>query len=231
MDSLDEEGPLAPEARRMKWHPEALAPSQKLALRDLGGIAEARGFYLAGGTAVALYLGHRLSVDLDWFTDGRIEDESRLAGQLREAAPRLAVEKLSRQALNCSVRNVRCSFIALPYRLMRPTLELPGFGCRIAALDDLAAMKLAAVAQRGARKDFIDVFALAREHRPLGELVRLYERRHGFAGSAHLMNALVYFDDAEGDPMPRMLWKIRWGKVKDSIRGWVRRMAMEDRRG
>jgi hypothetical protein len=82
-------------------------------------------------------------------------------------------------------------------------------------------MKLAAIAQRGARKDFVDLFALAREHRPLDELVALYKKRHGFKEAAHLLNALVFFDDAEGEPMPQMLWKTGWREMKDSIREWA----------
>jgi len=206
----------------MKWHLDVMSAPMKSALLDLAGNETTGAFFLAGGTAVALHLGHRRSVDLDWFTAEDVGDYALLAGRMQKAIPRFVLGTIAPQMIYCTVRKVRCSFIGLPYPLMGTALELPGFGCRVAGLDDLAAMKLAALAQRGAKKDFIDVFALAREHRPLDDLISIYKKRHGFRDAAHLLNALVYFDDAEHDPMPQMIWKAGWGEVKDSIRAWVK---------
>ena len=208
----------------MSWHLEVMTPAETRALRDLAQNETTRPFFLAGGTAVALHLGHRRSVDLDWFTTDEIEDYSGLAGRMQKEVPRFVLQKFSPRMIYCSVGDVRCSFIGLPYPLLDPTLDLPGFGCRVAGLDDLAAMKLAALAQRGAKKDFIDVFALAREHRPLEDLISAYKKRHGFNDAAHLLNALVYFDNANDDPMPQMIWKIGWKEVQAAIRQWVKQI-------
>jgi hypothetical protein len=206
-----------------------MTPAETRALRDIGRIAAKKGFYLAGGTAVALHLGHRRSVDLDFFSAERIDNESLLAGQIREAVPRFVLGKISPGMIFGSVRKVQCSFVALPYPLLCPPLDMPNFGCLVAHLDDLAAMKLAALAQRGAKKDFIDVFALARKHRPLNDLLVLYRKKHGFKESAHLLNALVYFDDANDDPMPSMIWDVRWTDVQSAFRLWVKQIERKDR--
>jgi hypothetical protein len=213
----------------LKWHLEVMTPAERRALQDIGRIATERGFYLAGGTAVALHLGHRRSVDLDFFTAGEMNDETLLAGIIREAVPRFVPGKLSPRTIYGSVRKVQCSFIGMPYPLLCPTIDMPDFGCRVADLDDLAAMKLAALAQRGAKKDFLDVFALAQKHRPLKDLLGFYRKKYGFKESAHLLNALVFFDDADDDPMPSMVWDDRWTDVRAAFRLWVKQIERDDR--
>ena len=212
----------------MRWHLEVMTPAETRALKDIGQNPTTKAFFLAGGTAIALHLGHRRSVDLDWFTTEEIGDYAQQAGRMQKDISHFVLDKIAPQTIYCTVRKVRCSFIGLPYPLLGPTLELPGFGCRVAGLDDLAAMKLAAVAQRGAKKDFIDVFALVREHRPLKDLIAVYKKRHRFKEAAHLLNALVYFDDADGDPMPQMIWKTGWKEVKDAIREDVKQIGPDD---
>ena len=68
----------------MSFHEEILTERQREALRLLGAKATERDFYLAGGTAIALHLGHRRSVDFDWFLSERMEDPLRLSGELQE---------------------------------------------------------------------------------------------------------------------------------------------------
>ncbi len=63
----------------MRFHVEVLAPAQRRVLGRLGPVLTARGYYLAGGTALALHLGHRRSVDLDWFTPEPLGDPLGLA--------------------------------------------------------------------------------------------------------------------------------------------------------
>jgi len=143
----------------MTWHPEVLALRQQRALAQLGPLLTRLGFYLAEGTAVALYLGHRRSVDLDWFTAERLADPLRLAQELREQGIAFVTRQLAPGTLLGSVRGVRLSLLEYRYPLLAALRPWQG-GSRIAARADLAAMKLAALAQRGAKKDFVDVYAL-----------------------------------------------------------------------
>jgi hypothetical protein len=83
-------------------------------------------------------------------------------------------------------------------------------------------MKLAAVAQRGAKRGFLDVYALAKSFAPLGDLVDLYRRRYGIGDVAHLLYALSYFDDTDAEPDPRLIWSVDWHDVKAVIRRWVK---------
>jgi hypothetical protein len=195
-----------------------LGRSQRTLLPRLAPLAGQRGFYLAGGTALALQLGHRRSVDLDWFREEPIEDPLRLAAELQGQALAFETERVERGTLHGRAAGVRVSFLEYRYPMLRPPLEIEKL--RIASLEDIAAMKLAAVAQRGAKKDFIGVFALGRRL-GLGEMLRCYRKKYGVADVGHVLVALTYFDDADRERSPVLLRRQSWPAIKDTIRGWV----------
>jgi hypothetical protein len=210
----------------VSFHAEALGRMQEQALRRLGPIMTQRGFfYLAGGTALALHLGHRRSVDLDWFTGARIDDPMRLAQELRIEGVPFVTDFVERGTLYGSVDKVRVSAMDYQYPLLEPGVLWPEMGCLIASLDDLACMKLSAIAQRGAKKDFVDIYALGLNHRPLAEMLHLYERKYSVQNLSHVLYSLAYFDDAEKERIPRMLWRIDWRTIKRTIQEWVRELA------
>ncbi len=161
----------------MSFYPEVLSEEQRAILPALGKFATANSFYLGGGTAVALHLGHRRSVDFDWFTGVQIGDPLVLAQRAREAGLAIENTRIARGTLHGLVAGVTMSFLEYPY----PTLDGPtrwrDYGVEVASLDDLACMKLAAIAQRGSRKDFIDIHEIALRHRPIEDLLRLYQQK------------------------------------------------------
>ena len=143
-------------------HPEVLPPIQQACLRQLGPAAEMLGFYMAGGTAVAIQLGHRQSIDFDWMSVEFPVEAVELADAFQKKGVDLQATSLARRTFHGTSAGVRVSFLEFRPRLIAPLIEWQEFGCRLASLDDLAAMKLLAVAQRGTKKDFIDVYALGR---------------------------------------------------------------------
>jgi hypothetical protein len=183
------------------------------------------GCYLGGGTAVALQLGHRRSVDFDWFATRPLGDLLLLAARLEAKGVPLVVEGTAAGTLNGRVRSVPVSILEYPYPLIGPSVPWAAHGFELASLDDLAAMKLSAITQRGAKKDFVDIYAMATTHRPLGDLLDTYRQKYGIADIAHILYGLVYFDDADRQPMPKMLWDMSWRTIKVSIRKWVREIA------
>ena len=209
----------------MSLHAEALSRGQTRAALVLGPLLSAEGFYLGGGTAVALQLGHRRSVDLDWFTEDRLGDGLALASRLKDRAVPLAVEVTRPGTLHARLFGVRITCLEYRYALLGERIEWPDFSCQLASLDDLACMKLSAIAQRGAKRDFVDLYALAARHRPLPELMEAYRRKYNIADLAHVLYGLSYFDDADRERMPTLLWDLDWQTVKRTIRGWVAKMA------
>jgi hypothetical protein len=104
----------------MILHPEVMPPSQQNMLRQLGPIASARGFDLAGGTALAIQLGHRRSVDLDWFSAAAI-DPIALSSDLKDAGVQIEVTDVEEGTLHGIAGGVKLSFIEYRYRhLVQP---------------------------------------------------------------------------------------------------------------
>jgi hypothetical protein len=167
-------------------------------------------FYLAGGTALALHLGHRKSVDLDFFTENPF-DEDRLLNRL-QVLPSFALVARDAQTLHCHVQGVKVSFIGYAYPLLAPLGKLAGVS--VADPIDIACMKISAISSRGTRRDFVDLYALARKQ-GLETLLAAFERK--FANTrfnlVHVLKSLVYFSDAEKDPMPDMVAQISWNEV------------------
>jgi len=209
----------------LSFHEEVLSREQRAILPHLGRFAESHGFCLAGGTAVALYLGHRRSVDFDWFTASKLDDPLLLAYRLRETGLSLDNARTASGTLHGLVQRVEVSFFEYPYPSMAEAQLWDEYAVLVASLDDLACMKLAAVAQRGSRKDFIDLHAIAHQHRPLADILKLYQRKYSASDIAHLLIAVTYFDDADEEPPPVMLGNVRWDDVKRDMQAWAKALA------
>lgn len=208
----------------LRLRTEVLSHRQQAALTRLSDTLTESAFYLAGGTALALQLGHRRSIDLDWFCDAALPDPLRLAADIGASGIRVASVQTERGTLHASIGGVRVSFLEYRYRMLSPLVRDSASGLRLASLRDLACMKLAAVAQRGARKDFIDIFALGQRFR-LAEMLGYYRRKYGVEDVGHVLFALSFFDDAEDERMPVMLRPWTWRAIKTSISRWVRENA------
>jgi len=208
-----------------RLHLEVLSEVQREALGPLSELAASEGFYLGGGTAVALRLGHRRSEDFDWFRATAIADPLALAQRIR--ARGLVVEEVQVAAgtLHAVMAGVRVSFLEYPYPLLLAPERWEDPPLTLASLEDLGPMKLAAVAQRGSRKDFVDVYAIARQDRPLADLLDLYRRKYAISDLAHVLMALTYFDAADAEPSLAMLWDVSWETVRRSLEEWVKALA------
>ncbi|MCI0652629.1 MAG: nucleotidyl transferase AbiEii/AbiGii toxin family protein [Planctomycetes bacterium] len=210
--------------RAAAFHPEVLPPEQLAALRSLAPILRRDEFYLGGGTAVALQLGHRRSIDLDWFTDRDLDPDA-LATTLRRSGVAIAIREVARQTLHAEIGGVPASFFSYSYAQMQKPINWQEVQCDVASIPDLAAMKLAALAQRGARKDFADVYAIARAVMPLREMMVQYSTKYQTRDLGHVLVALSYFDDAEREPPLEMIWPDRWEYMKTAIQSWTKDLA------
>lgn len=206
-------------------HKETLATRTERVWKLLAGSAIAApesGFYLAGGTALALQMGHRQSEDLDFFTESEFLP-SHITERLQKIG-NLSVTQEEPRTIHTVLDDVKISFISFPYSLSFSLI--PCDGILLADERDIAAMKLSAIAGRGAKKDFIDLFVLMQKY-PLETLIGFFETL--FAGKQynrmHVLKSIVYFDDAEHDPDPIMLVEISWDEVKDTLSTEAHRLA------
>lgn len=210
----------------VKLYEAAITPACRQALSYLRQQDFIDGFYLAGGTALALQIGHRISTDLDWFSTERL-----LLAPEREAIQEILGRSGSFQVVSeqdgmifSRLFGADVSFIYQHHPLLEPTVEYEGV--RLASPTDIGLMKLAAVNSRGTRRDFIDLYCL-RQLAPLDRLLELaaikYADRPSFLPIA--VRALAYFEDAEQQPMPRMLQAVNWKDVKGYCQAAARALA------
>ena len=209
----------------MKYSAVGLPKKQISVLKSLGAQMSGRGFYLAGGTALAIHLSHRISVDLDWFTPNSFEDGMILAQSLRNSNIALEIEQVSPGTLHGSVNGVRVTFLQYQYPLLQSIEHWNEMSCPLASLEDLACMKLSAVAQRGARKDFCDIYALGKNVFSLPQMLGFYQKKFSIRDIGSVLYGLVYFDDAESERMPRMLLDVSWREIRNTILGWVKEIS------
>lgn len=209
----------------MSFHTEVLSDEQLRILPCLASFASAQGFYLGGGTAVALYLGHRTSLDFDWFSRKDMGDPLLLAQSARRSGLASTDIQTAPGTLHMLVDGVRISFFEYPYAEVDNALVLPEFSLELASLDDLGCMKLAAIAQRGSRKDFVDLFFIATEHKPIEEILHLYCQKYSTSDIGHILVGLTYFDDADDEPSLVMLREASWDNIKREFQQWSRVLA------
>ncbi|MEW6419967.1 MAG: nucleotidyl transferase AbiEii/AbiGii toxin family protein [Nitrospirota bacterium] len=155
--------------------------------------------YMAGGTAVTLYLGHRVSVDIDLFTN-----EHFFTGPFIEAigaTSSIYVESISdRDSIIAEVEGVRLSLFFYPYPLLDPLYCDQINKIALASLIDIAAMKTVAIVQRGTAKDFVDLKAIIEAvGMSLEKLITATLKKYGTQENYayHIKRGLVFFDDAE----------------------------------
>lgn len=180
--------------------------------------------YLAGGVAVALRTKHRTSIDVDLFVP-RDFDADRLAERVSVAVPSVVVTGRARGTLHLEVAGVPVSVLSYRYALLSPPRECSEVPIPLAALEDLACMKLSAIAGRGAAKDFWDLEELLTMGVGGGSLAGvlvLYRRKYPVHDVGHVVRSLAYFGDADSAPLPRGLTPKRWEAIKGSMRRRVK---------
>ena len=204
----------------------ALPASQRRTLARLSELAIAKELYLAGGVAIAIHLEHRTSRDLDFFGRFPDLDLDRVQTALLAASPRAEVIARSDATLHMKLDDTDLDVVRYPYPLLvAPRLHASGF--HVAALRDLAPMKLAAITKRGVRSDYWDLHEMLTSGRVrLGRALDDYKSKFGVAESDvyHVLKALSWFEDAERDELlPRGLTKRHWQDVRAYCEAAARR--------
>lgn len=178
--------------------PEAIPATVATLLKDIHTWPLPADTYMAGGTAVAIYLNHRVSVDIDLFTEKEFYCSSIIVpvGQRYTATVMNPAEK---NTLIATVANVRFSLFHYPYPLLKPLVSKPECNIKLASPEDIAAMKVVAITQRGTAKDFFDLNSLMQTFgMTLDCLISQVQKKYGVAEDYgyQIKRGLVYFDDA-----------------------------------
>jgi len=173
------------------------------------------GWYLAGGTALALQAGNRTSVDLDFFTAEKDFDALELLDNFL-GNNEWVTDINKKNTIYGELFKAKVSFIAYPFFV--PKQDFIRYGSiKILQPQDIAVMKIIAISQRGRKRDFFDLYWCAKNIEPLEDLVKRVKEQYPFVAHDyhHILKSLVYFEDAEGDPSPVIFFKVDWKEVKD----------------
>lgn len=195
-------------------HTEVLEPRTLGILNDLMAVDSLKSFYLVGGTALALQFGHRLSVDLDMFTTEPFDQELVLT-DLRDYIGGIVTDNRNKIGLRLTVQNIKVDLVTYQYPLIREPVTIAGV--RMFALEDIAAMKLSAITNRGAKKDFYDLFTLINRY-SFAQLCEWYGQKFPDTSLFMMLKSISYFDDADQSETPVLLGhKTSWEDVKATI--------------
>ena len=201
-----------------------LLPDTFRAIKLVTSVTEIKQAYLAGGTALALQIGHRISVDLDFFTQ-REFNETQLSTKLTTILSEFIQDGTAKWTIWGKIGKTKFSMFYYKYPLLEKTVFFEGI--ELASLPDIAAMKIHAIEDRGTRRDFVDVYFLSKRY-TLEEILGFYQRKYAVLED-HLysiLRSLDYFEDAEQEKqMPQMLVNVTWEEVKEYFRKETKRLT------
>ncbi len=192
-----------------------LAKKQKELLKRFGFL-KTSGFYLAGGTALALQIGHRTSLDFDFYTKKRF-DTRELHRLLERKFKEVILLQKAEETLIVKINGVAVSFFRYPYSLIFSTVKCQDFPL-IASKEDIAAMKIIAISDRGTRRDFMDMYFLLKEF-SLKEIFSFVKKKYPNFNIYVGLRGLTYFVDAEKDRQRRLYLRrvVSWSTIKKSL--------------
>lgn len=165
-------------------------------------------FYLAGGTGLALQLGHRYSEDLDFFSKNPFNIDTVVSAIQPDK-----VFYSSKGTIHCEISGIRISLLFYSVPLVYTPLTWQTV--KIAHIKDIVAEKIKTISQRGSKKDFVDLYAVIKSKYSIAEVCNIFKNRFGRSdiNFYHVLKSLTFFEDAEEEPMPRM-------KAPDKMWDW-----------
>jgi hypothetical protein len=178
-------------------------------------------YFLVGGTALALYMGHRMSFYLDLFTEESFNEDS-LDQYLVEKYDFIRKIKY-KNTLMGEIDTIKVDFITHQYKLL-DSLQVSEEGIGICSLRDIAAMKLSAITGSGTHmKDFVDIAYLSTEL-SFNDMLGSYEEKYETSSSVIVIRALTYFEDINLDTKVKMInAKFDWGRIEKRLKDMVKR--------
>jgi predicted nucleotidyltransferase component of viral defense system len=192
---------------------ETIANSTWDLLLQISNLKALNDFSLAGGTSLSLQIGHRISYDLDFFMQGEMPNEIIL--EALEKLGKVEIISQTTRILVLLIDNVKVDFIRHPYTSIEESIFEDNI--RLVGLKDIGAMKLHAIAGRGRKRDFVDLYFLL-NHFSLMELCSFYSKRFFDGNELMVIRSLSFFKDADLDPDITYIKKsIDWEEIKQGI--------------
>ncbi len=203
-------------------HTDGISPNTLAVLKKVASTPLAKTYYLAGGTACALHFGHRLSYDLDFFSQNPLSPLE-IDKYLRPLG-KVSYVQNEPGTMNGQLDDVKISFFIYPYTMLDEPQDFESVP--IASIKDLSCMKLEVVSSRGSKRDFIDLYQISQEFQ-LEQQFDWFETKYKQSNVSltHVLKSLVYFADADPEPMPVMQVDLDWETVKQYFLVQVKQLS------
>mgnify|MGYP005843405149 CR=1 FL=1 len=173
------------------------------------------GFYLVGGTAMAVYYNHRVSIDIDLFSNFDFDANHLLENIQQDYSYQL--HSTAENTLKGRINDINVDIIAHRYPYIHDPKVVDDI--YLLSIPDIIAMKLNAISISGQRaKDFVDIYYTLGEY-SISEMIKFYQKKYSQENSAHVLKSLIYFDDVNPTNWPIMIEdsNLEWSKVKSKI--------------
>lgn len=208
-----------------RLYPEVVSSAVLSQLRQLMQIPSLDSFRLAGGTALALQRGHRVSVDLDLFAE-RSFLPSALVLSVTEAFSELSIDQMQSHGLSAHWQATKIDLYYMGTFLYPP---LQKEGIRLTDIRDIAAMKLECILSRKERKDYYDIAELLQEA-PLNFWMAEFQKKYPYYQVRTVVDHLLNVSEADTSLVPQMLDSTSWDQVKEQIQASVRSFLLATKR-
>lgn len=195
-------------------HKETVEPETLDLLKSLMQLPELNQFRLVGGTALSLLLGHRKSIDLDLFSDQPFDQETILEILQSTFSNFTLADQKSSRLLFATINKVKVDFVYTFEKFVSPLETIEKI--RFASTPEITALKLNAIAGRGAKKDFWDLNALLKIY-SFDEMFNFYQQRYPNNSLMMILKSIPYFEEANTDLDPICFEKLSWDKIKKNI--------------
>ena len=208
-------------------HKECLSEQGWKVLMNLNKVLIKNEVVLAGGTALALQLGHRISYDLDFFTHKNFRSEP-VISKIRSLGSPFQIISEEEGTLIAEIEGIKVSLFHYDYVFLdKPVVYKK---VRLAGILDIASMKVIAISQRGTKRDFVDLFVILQDI-PFYKVAEHMSKRFGKdrINPIHIGKSMVYFSDADSDPEPSYIKgrHIDWKRIKTFFRGHVKQFVLD----
>lgn len=190
---------------------DAVPQSVALLLRQLTDHPALADFSLGGGTSLTLRFGHRLSIDLDYFTETEFSTDTLFEHLGLEKS---SIVSVASNSMSLDANGVKIDLLRHRYPEIFPSEKTDGV--RLLSLPDLAAMKLNAIANRGSKKDFYDLAELLK-HFTLPDMLKFFVSKYPTIDTFAVIRSLAWFTDADTEPDPLPLIGQSWDGIKSNI--------------
>lgn len=206
----------------MELHVETLPKGTNSVLQSIKQISNIQDFYLSGGTALSLQLGHRESEDLDFFIKKSFNPQLLQQNLLQYG--KLEDVMINEGTLNLFINGVELQFLQYPYDLLEALI--PWNGIYLSSVTDIACTKLITISDRGSKKDYIDLYVILQQMSLQELFTKLQEKYKNVEYNLpHILKSLIYFTDAGEQPMPKMHIDLTWEQTKTFITEQVKKIT------